>query len=54
MGGSHIILFMFLGYTLGKHQVTILQLSSHPPQAANCCRNSRFVVDEDDLKWVKK
>ena len=28
-------------------------LSSHPLQAANCCRNSRLVVDEDDLKWVK-
>ena len=25
----------------------------HPLQAANCCRNSRLVVDEDDLKWVK-
>ena len=24
-----------------------------PLQAANCCRNSRLVVDEDDLKWVK-
>ena len=24
----------------------------HPLQAANCCRNSRLVVDEDDLKWV--
>ena len=24
-----------------------------PPQAANCCRNSRLVVDEDYLKWVK-
>ena len=23
-------------------------------QAANCCRNSRLVVDEDDLMWVKK
>ena len=23
-------------------------------QAANCCRNSRLAVDEDDLKWVKK
>ena len=21
-------------------------------QAGNCCRNSRLVVDEDDLKWV--
>ena len=25
----------------------------HPLQAANCCRNSRLVVDEDDLMWVK-
>ena len=24
----------------------------HPLQAANCCRNSRLVVDEDDLMWV--
>ena len=31
----------------------ILQLSSHPLQAANCCRNSRLAVDEDDLKWVE-
>ena len=26
----------------------------HPLQAANCCRNSRLVVDEEDFKWVKK
>ena len=26
----------------------------HPLQAANCCRNSRLVVDEDDLMWFKK
>ena len=25
----------------------------HSLQAANCCRNSRLVVDEDDLMWVK-
>ena len=25
----------------------------HPPQAANCCRNSRLVVVEDDLMWFK-
>ena len=24
----------------------------HPLQAVTCCRNSRLVVDEDDLKWV--
>ena len=23
-----------------------------PPQAANCCRNSRLVVDGDDLQWL--
>ena len=22
-------------------------------QAANCCRNSRLVVDEDDLMWFE-
>ena len=27
-----------------------LPLSFHPLQAANCCRNSRLVVDKDDLK----
>ena len=39
----------------------ILTLSSltlhchlHPLQAPNCCRNSRLVVDEDDLMCVKK
>ena len=25
----------------------------HPLQAANCCRNSRLVVDEHDLMWFK-
>ena len=30
-----------------------LNIPLHPLQAANCCRNSRLVVDEDDLKWVK-
>ena len=39
---------------------SVLTLSSltlhchlHPLQAANCCRNARLVVDEDDLMWVK-
>ena len=26
----------------------------HSLQAANCCRNSRLVVSEDDFKWVAK
>ena len=30
-----------------------LPLSSHPPLGANCCRNSRLVVNEDDLKWLE-
>ena len=29
-------------------------LHFHPLQAANCCRNSRLVVNENDLKWVEK
>ena len=32
----------------------ILHCHFHPLQAANCCRNSRPVVDEDDLIGVKK
>ena len=31
-----------------------LTLSSHPLQAANCCRNSRLVVDADDSGWKIK
>ena len=30
-----------------------IEFTIHPLQAANCCRNSRLVADEDDLKWVK-
>ena len=26
----------------------------HPLQAANCCRNSRLVVDEDDFHFRSK
>ena len=41
-----------------KHYLTLsglnLHCHLHPLQAANCCRNSRLAVDEDDLKWVKK
>ena len=31
-----------------------VQVREHPLQAANCCRNSRLVVDEDDLKLMEK
>ena len=30
-----------------------LPLSSHPLQVENCGSDSRLVVDEDDLEWVK-
>ena len=30
-----------------------LTLHCHPLQAANCCRISRLVVEEDDLMWFK-
>ena len=34
-------------------QAWIYHCHHHPLQAANCCRNSRLVVDVDDLKWVE-
>ena len=41
---------------LGNSHLTLSSLTLHchlhPLQAANCCRNSRLAVDEDDLKWV--
>ena len=55
---AHVICAVF---SMSKIQpfVLCLTLSSlnfhcrlHPLQAANCCRNSRIVVDEDDLKSV--
>ena len=45
-------LFMIMTSFL-THSGLDLPLSSHPLQAANCCRNSRLIVDKDDLKWVK-
>ena len=45
-----IIITKNIGLTLSSLK---LPLSSHPLQAVNCCRNSRLVVDEDDLKWVE-
>ena len=34
-------------------QAAIYHCNLHSLQAANCCRNSRLVVDEDDLMWFK-
>ena len=33
-------------------QTWIYHCHLHPLQATNCCRNSRLVLNEDDLKWV--
>ena len=33
--------------------ILTLHCHLHPLQAANCCRTSRLVVDEDDLMWFK-
>ena len=38
---------------LRPFQAWIYHCHLHPLQAANCCRNSRLVVDENVLKWVK-
>ena len=61
---EHCIVFRFFfcnSYKFKIHLRTFGQavlilvhlLTLHPLQAANCCRNSRLVVDEDDLKWVE-
>ena len=40
-------------YRPGSLTLSSLNLPlSSSSQAANCCRNSRLVVDEDDLVWV--
>ena len=39
---------IFHYFTPFKSEFTICNF--HPLQAANCCRNSRFVADENDLK----
>ena len=33
--------------------ITLSYWNFHLLQAANCCRNSCIIVDEDDLKWVE-
>ena len=34
-------------------QSSIYYCHLHPLQVENCCRNSRLVVNEDDLMWVE-
>ena len=36
----------------GQARVNLDRCNLHSLQAANCCRNSRLVVNEDDMKWV--
>ena len=50
--GHNFSLLLSVGCVL---TLSILNLCCHlhPLQAANCCRNSRLVVEEYDLKWVK-
>ena len=57
---NHYITFCNVGwhdlqikYLLAPFQAWTYHCHLHPLQAANCCRNSRLVVDEDDLKWLK-
>ena len=40
-------------WTLQPFQAWVYHCHLHPLQAANCCRNSQLIVDEDELKWVK-
>ena len=40
---QNISQFKYINYLSGLYHL-------HPLQAANCCHNSRLVVDEDDLK----
>ena len=48
-----ITIFVFHLPPLKPFQAWIYHCHLHPLQGANCCRNSRLVVDEDDLMWVK-
>ena len=48
---THVLSLTARGSTL-TFQAWIYHSHLHPLQAANCCRNSRLVVDEGDLKWV--
>ena len=45
--------FVILCQFFKPFQAWIYHCHLHPLQAANCCRNSRLVVDEDDLMWFE-
>ena len=42
----------FTDSTLSGLKIPLSSSSITSRELANCCRNSRLVVDEDDLKWV--
>ena len=50
---QYMAIFINFPPTLTLSSLT-LHCHLHPLQAANRCRNSRLVVDEHDLLWVKK
>ena len=50
ISGLFLDLHILMSYPF---QAWICHCHLHPLQAANCCRNSRLVVDEDDFKWVE-
>ena len=44
---------LFLVIFIQPFQAGIYHCHLYPLQAANCCRDSRLVVDEDDLMWFE-
>ena len=49
-----MLYYVCLMFDRRLRQACIYHCHLHPLQAANCCRNSRLVVDEDDLIWFEK
>ena len=53
-GSPQLNLAQTPGGFIQPFQTSIYHCHFHPLQAANYCRNSRLVVNEDDLKKVEK
>ena len=48
------LFLFFIHFTLSSLVLPLFyHYHLHPLQAANCCRNYRLVVDEDDSMWFK-
>ena len=50
---GHELTWVRVAINPSSFQAWIYHCHPHPLQTANCCRDSRLVVDEDDSKWVK-